>query len=73
MRENVGSGRMSGVAPLAREGTAAGRTEDIRGEDIPTTVMDPTGTGATAVSGGMLAISPIPNVGILEIENVVVS
>lgn len=44
---------MSGGAPLAREGTAAGGTEDIRGEDIPTTGMNPTGTGATAVSGGM--------------------
>lgn len=51
---------MTGGAPLARGGTAAVGTEDTRGGDIPTTGMDPIGTGATAVSGGMLAIPPIP-------------
>jgi hypothetical protein len=51
---------MTGGAPLARGGTAAGGTEDTKGGDIPTTGMEPIGTGATAVSGGMLAIPPIP-------------
>lgn len=51
---------MTGGAPLARGGTVAVGTEDTRGGDIPTTGMDPIGTGATAVSGGMLAIPPIP-------------
>ena len=58
---------MTGGAPLARGGTAAGGTEDTKGGDIPTTGMEPIGTGATAVSGGMLAIPPIPNAGALEI------
>lgn len=52
---------MTGGAPLARGGTAAVGTEDTRGGDIPTTGMDPIGTGATAVSGDMLAIPPIPS------------
>lgn len=47
-------------APLARGGTAAEGTEGTRGGDIPTTGMDPIGTGATAGSGGMLAMPPIP-------------
>lgn len=51
---------MTGDAPLARGGTAAGGTEDTKGGDIPTTGMEPIGTGATAVSGGMLVIPPIP-------------
>lgn len=57
---NAGRGCITGGAPLARGGTAAGGTEDTRGGDIPTTGMGPIGTGATAVSGGMLAIPPIP-------------
>lgn len=51
---------MTGGAPLAKGGTAVGGTEDTKGGDIPTTGMDPIGTGATAGSGGMLAIPPIP-------------
>lgn len=51
---------MTGGAPLARGGTAAGGTEDTKGGDIPTTGMEPIGTGATAVSGGIPAIPPIP-------------
>lgn len=51
---------MTGGVPLARGGTAAGGTEDTKGGDIPTTGMEPIGTGATAVSGGMLPIPPIP-------------
>lgn len=57
---NAGRGCITGGAPLAKGGTAAVGTEDTRGGDIPTTGMDPIGTGATAVSGGMLAIPPIP-------------
>lgn len=57
---------MTGGAPLARGGTAAGGTEDTKGGDIPTTGMEPIGTGATAVSGGIPAIPPIPNAGALE-------
>lgn len=51
---------MTGGAPLARGGTPAAGTDDTRGGDMPTTGMEPIGTGATAVSGGMLAIPPIP-------------
>jgi hypothetical protein len=51
---------MTGGAPLARGGTAVGGTDGTKGGDIPTTGMDPIGTGATAVSGGMLAMPPIP-------------
>lgn len=51
---------MTGGAPLARGGTAAGGTEETRGGDIPTTGMVPIGTGATAGSGGMLAKPPTP-------------
>lgn len=51
---------MTEGVPLARGGTAAGGTEDTKGGDIPTTGMDPIGTGATAVSGCMLPIPPIP-------------
>lgn len=51
---------MTGGVPLARGGTVAGGTEDTKGGDIPTTGMEPIGTGATAVSGGMLPIPPIP-------------
>ena len=51
---------MTGGAPLARGGTPAAGTDDTSGGDIPTTGMEPIGTGATAVSGGMLAIPPIP-------------
>lgn len=51
---------MTGGVPLARGGTPAAGTEDTSGGDIPTTGMEPIGTGATEVSGGMLAIPPIP-------------
>lgn len=51
---------MTGGAPLARGGTAAGGTEETRGGDIPTTGRVPIGTGATAGSGGMLARPPTP-------------
>lgn len=60
---NAGRGCITGGAPLARGGTAAVGTEDTRGGDMPTTGMDPIGTGATAGSGGMLGILPIPTKG----------
>ena len=48
---------------MAKGGTPAAGTEDTRGGDLPTTGMEPIGTGATAVSGGMLAMPPIPRNG----------